>query len=124
MVSTLMSFVAVMFYYYCKRKFFPDKKVSRPTKKKKKKKKSTKNTRGHLGAIDEDLDEDDIVIRGQERKMSDDRTQLEKCLLAVIQDYSTFLKVREQEKKELLENLRDITQMHTFMQLFVDFIKF
>ena len=52
--------------------------------------------------------------------MSDDRTQLEKCLLAVIQDYSTFLKVREQEKKELLENLRDITQMHTFMQLFVE----
>ena len=52
--------------------------------------------------------------------MNDNRTQLEKCLLAVIQDYSTFLKVKEQEKKELLENLRDITQMHTFMQLFVE----
>ena len=41
--------------------------------------------------------------------MNDNRTQLEKCLMAVIQDYSTFLKVKEQEKKELLENLRDIT---------------
>ena len=52
--------------------------------------------------------------------MNDNRTQLEKCLMAVIQDYSTFLKVKEEEKEELMEKLRNITQMHTFMQLFVE----
>ena len=40
--------------------------------------------------------------------------------MAVIQDYSTFLKVKEEEKEELMEKLRNITQMHTFMQLFVE----
>ena len=52
--------------------------------------------------------------------MNDNRTQLEKCLMAVIQDYSTFLKVKEEEKEELMEKLRNITQMHTFMQFFVE----
>lgn len=52
--------------------------------------------------------------------MNDNSTQLEKCLMAVVQDYSTFLKAKEEEKKELLENLRNITQMHTFMQFFVE----
>ena len=52
--------------------------------------------------------------------MNDNRTQLEKCLMAVIQDYSTFLKVKEEEKEELMEKLRNITQMHTCMQFFVE----
>ena len=52
--------------------------------------------------------------------MSDNNTQLEKCLMAVIQDYSTFLKVKEQENEDLQESINKITYMHTFMKFFIE----
>ncbi|HAE75736.1 MAG TPA: hypothetical protein DCG52_05020 [Alphaproteobacteria bacterium] len=52
--------------------------------------------------------------------MSDTNTELEKCLLTIIQDYSTFLKVRERENEEVVEEINNMAQMHSFMQIFIE----